>query len=301
MDGQEYYDHCMKTISYKLTQLIRDVNQGQSHLQDGRNPGALNLPEVENYIKTVFSGDDNDLSATPSDYMATLNDAGKKQVAKDRKSSMKWIADIKKNVLQTYNQFHYGAYNVLDMDAADGNQSDDNADNDIQGMGLPEVDSESDTGSGLPDRGSMFHAGLNRLYGGANPSPLALRLKQITDKWSARMREAHVPYEELFREMRRQISVYEQRIQQLQAANSGQINNPLASPNPWAANEVRDLAQKIDYNNAVMEAADNEYTGIKYNLREQQDAEVAALEIELQDPSHSLYSNSRRMRRGDMS
>ena len=28
----------------------------------------------------------------------------------------------------------------------------------------PEVDSESDTGSGLPDRGSMFHAGLNRRF-----------------------------------------------------------------------------------------------------------------------------------------
>ena len=277
---------------------------------DGTNPLEDQIAPLEEYINKVFSSD-KDIGVLHPEFWATLTKKQQEKVFADYDEAWDNVQQMRRTIKEAYNQFHHGAPREVNMDASH-DESGDEAEGDIQGMGLrgrgatislsvDPVRVIEDKRSGLPDRGSMFHAGLNRLYGGANPSPLALRLKQITDKWSARMREAHVPYEELFREMRRQISVYEQRIQQLQAANSRQINNPLASPNPWAANEVRDLAQKIDYNNAVMEAADNEYTGIKYNLREQQDAEVAALEIELQDPSHSLYSNSRRMRRGDMS
>ena len=52
--------------------------------------------------------------------------------------------------------------------------------------------------------------------------------------------------------------------------------------------------RKIDYNNAVRVAADEEYTNKhKTPLRDAQDAEIRALELEMQDPAHPLHLESR--------
>ena len=280
----------LQSIHHHTFELNNRVNWAELK-PDGKNPHEGEIAPLEEFINKVFSNDEK-IGALNPKFWASLTTKQQERIFADYDEAWDRVQEIRRSIQEAYNQLHHGAPREVNMDLKH-NESDDEAEGDVHGMGL--------RGRGLPDRGSMFHAGLNRLYGGAGPSPLALKLKQITDKWSARMREAHAPYDQLFREMRRQISVYKQRIQQLEAANPGQINNPLAAPNPWAVNEIRDLVQKIDYNNAVMEAADEEYTAIKHDLREQQDAEIAALEIELQDPSHPLYSDSQRMLHGDMS
>jgi hypothetical protein len=141
MDAQAYYNHSIKTIQYKLYNLSRDLNQGQFRLQNGVNPEAYKILEVEEYINFIFSDNDDDkkgvLGALDDDFVATLSDDQKRKITDDRNGAMKSIDDMKRGVRESYNNFHHGASNVLDMDDAEHNESDDEAGNDIQGMGKP--------------------------------------------------------------------------------------------------------------------------------------------------------------------
>jgi hypothetical protein len=123
-------------------------------------------------------------------------------------------------------------------------------------------------------------------------SPLTLKLQEITERYSALMRQAFEPYDRVINAALEQIEKDQTRLAQLNG--SARVVDARAAPNPWARDEVTDLRSNILRLEAVMERADTEYTFIKHNIRLAQDREINALELEMQNPDHPWYLENRR-------
>lgn len=127
-------------------------------------------------------------------------------------------------------------------------------------------------------------------------SPLTLKLQEITERYSALMRQAFQPYDQVIEAAREQIERNQERLVELISGNA-QAADPRAA-NPWAYDEVTDLRSNIVRLEAVMKRADEEYTFIKHNIRLAQDEELDTLGLEMQNPDHPWYHENRHRMNG---
>ena len=122
-------------------------------------------------------------------------------------------------------------------------------------------------------------------------SPLTLKLQEITERYSASMRQVFEPYDRVMEAALGQIERNQERLMEI--GGNTQAVDPRAAPNPWARNEVKELRDNIAQLEDVMKRADTEYTFLKHNIRLEQDKEIRALELEMQNPDHPWYHENR--------
>lgn len=147
--------------------------------------------------------------------------------------------------------------------------------------------------AGFADRGYTITLNSNKYTAMAAPehSPLTLKLQEITERYSALMRQAHEPYGQVIEAAREQIERKSERLTELSV--NAQPVDPRAAINPWARNEAAELRNDIMRLKTVIDRADTEYTFIKHNIRLAQDAEMDALGVEMQNPDHPWYHEYR--------
>jgi hypothetical protein len=150
-ESRAFYNSVLQGVHARTYDLNNRVNWAELNY-DGTNPHEGEIEPLEEYINHVFSKD----GALTAEFMGSLTPQQKQQIYADYDDAFNRVQDIRRTVEEAYNNFHHGASKAVDLDEDGHDESDDNADNDVQGMGKP--------GSSLLERGAMYHDGLNRRY-----------------------------------------------------------------------------------------------------------------------------------------
>jgi len=123
----------LQNIQLKTYELNNRVNWAELK-PDGKNPYEGEIAPLEEFINKVFSNDEKIGVLNPK-FWASLTTKQQERIFADYNEAWDKVQEIRRSIQEAYNQFHHGAPREVNMDLKH-NESDDEAEGDIHGMGL---------------------------------------------------------------------------------------------------------------------------------------------------------------------